>query len=318
MKISPVKRIWILFLLLCFGFAVTCQKKTPVKPEDKVIARVDGIVIVQRDLIRYYRSMVQTDSSEKNLPLSYGLKKALLEKLIEEKLLLRIAAREDLTIQPSEVNHLYEAISRDYGPAFSDYLKKLGMTPDNWKSQLRKDLLIEKVIRNHLRKVPPPTPEEIKTYYETHKKEFQVPMQYRFSQIVVPTLKVAEQILQKLKAGKDFAKLAKQYSISPEGKQGGDLGYWREDRLPEEFLPVRQMKIGEYSDMIHSPYGYHLLMLTGVRDARILSLKEAGPTIAWQLAQEKREAEKKRWLKSLKKQADIVVYDKALKKTTFH
>jgi parvulin-like peptidyl-prolyl isomerase len=78
------------------------------------------------------------------------------------------------------------------------------------------------------------------------------------------------------------------------------------------------MKIGEYSDMIHSPYGYHLLMLTGVRDARILSLKEAGPTIAWQLAQEKREAEKKRWLKSLKKQADIVVYDKALKKTTFH
>ncbi len=318
MKINPEKRIGIILLFLCLGLIVACQKKAPVSPKDKVIARVDGVPIVQRDLVRYYRSMVQTDPSEKDVTLPMGLKKALLEKLIEEKLLLQMAAKEGLKIDPDELDHLYEGTARDYGPALTDYLKKLGMTPNDWKGKLRQDLLIEKVIRYHLRKVASPTYGEIRTYYETHQKDFQIPMQYRFSQIVVPTLKAAEQVMQKLKAGGDFARLAKQYSISPEGKQGGDLGYWREDHLPEEFLSVRQMKIGEYSGIIHSPYGYHILLLTGVRDARDLTLKEAGPTIARRLEQEKRDAEKARWLKALKKKANIVIYEKVLKETTFH
>ena len=281
---------------------------------------MDGAEITGRDLARYYTTIVQpmkpNDAQKETVSLK--LKKSLLEELIEEKLLLRVAAKEGIQVKDGEVERLYKRTAEDYGKGFKSYLKRLNIKPDEWRASLRRDLLVERVINRHLQRVENPTNQEIKKYYHEHLREFQVPMQYRFSQIVVPTLKVAQRVQEKLKTGEDFSKLAKQYSIFPEGKRGGDLGYWREDRLPEEFALVRQMKVGGISDIMHTPYGYHILTLTGVRNARVLSLKEAGPRIARRLLQEKRGAEKARWVKELKKKALIVRYENVLKEMTFN
>ena len=312
--------ILILSLILFFMIVCSCQWGKEDQGKDRVVAKVEGKVITQRDLIRYYDTLVHpvrpANGQRETLPLSF--KKALLEKLIEESLLLRIATKEGIQVTPKEVDNLYHAIERDYGKNFRVYLKRLGVKPDEWKADLHRDLIIEKVLEHHLKEVEGPTRKEIQSYYDSHRKEFQIPMQFRFSQIVVPTLKVAKQIEEKLRNGAKFAKLARQYSISPEGKQGGDLGYWREDRLPEEFLIVRQMKLGEISGIIHSPYGYHILNLTGVREARQLSLKEAAPRIVRKLIQERREKEKTRWIRELKKKASIVLYERVLKGTIFN
>ena len=306
-------------MLFCF-LSVACEKGKNALWGNKVIAKVDGAEITGRDLIRYYDSIVQPQKSNggQSESVSLELKKSLLERLIEEKLLLRVAAKEGIQVNDEEVSKLYEGIAKDYGKDFNNYLKRLGVKPAEWRASLRRDLLIERVINRHLQRVENPTDQEIKKYYHEHLREFQVPMQYRFSQIVVPTLKAAQRVQEKLKAGEDFSKLAKQYSVFPEGKRGGDLGYWREDRLPEEFALVHHMKVGEVSDIIHTPYGYGLILLTDVRDARVLSLKEAGPRIARRLLQEKRGAEKARWVKGLKKKALIVRDENVLKEMAFN
>ncbi len=296
-------------------FVLSCGKDTQIFTKDKVIAKVDDTQITERDLARYYRTLVPS-SWEKNghkasVPLD--LKKSLLERLIEDKLLLMQAAKLDVTVSDEEVDRLYAGIAKDYGKDFEVYLKKLHLTPKEWKSALRQDLLIDKVIKRHMRTVQDVTREEIETYYKGHLDEFKIPIQYRMAQIVVPTRSLAEQILDKLKKGDKFKELAKRFSIFPEGKQGGDLGYWREDRLPEEFEIVRQMRVGETSGILHSPYGYHIVKLTGIKEAKVLSLREAGPKIAMKLRQERREKEKIRWLEELKKKAHIVRDFKVLK-----
>jgi len=306
----------LLTLVFLAFFTLSCDKKEGFFGKGKVIAKVGGTEITGRDLVKYYKTLVQPSrhNSQPDSPAPLDLKMSLLGKLIEDKLLLREAAKEGIQVSDEEINQVYKGIAEDYGKDFNDYLKRLHLKLDEWKTYLSHDLLIEKVIRQHLRSVGEVTTREIKDYYQSHLKEFQVPVQYRFSQIVVPTVKMAQKVRGKLLKGGDFPELAKQYSISPEGKRGGDMGYWREDRLPKEFMIVREMKVGEISKVLRSPYGYHIIMLTGAKDAKVLSLKEAGPQIARKLISAKREAEKDRWLKELNKRANVIIYKDVLKK----
>ena len=78
----------------------------------------------------------------------------------------------------------------------------------------------------------------------------------------------AEEVLQKLRDGGDFAKLAVTYSDSAEALKGGDLGWREQDRLPQLFLDaVGKIKPGQYTDIIRSPNGFHIVKLNGQRAA---------------------------------------------------
>ena len=62
---------------------------------------------------------------------------------------------------------------------------------------------------------------------------------------------------------KTFSGLAKEYSLGPEGIQGGDLGYFEAGQMPEEFDDVFKLKINKISDIIRTPYGFHLFKVVG-------------------------------------------------------
>ncbi len=313
-----VRRLIFFSLIFCLVF-FSCEKNPLPTEKNKIVAEVATIPITQHDLIKYYATIIPPTGpdSDQEKPVPFTLKKLLLEKLIEKELVLHVAVREGIRVTDEEVNNMYEKVAKDYGKNFTAFLAKLKIKPGKWKAALREDLIIQKVYRRHLQDVTPPNSKTIRAFYMTHQNAFRLPMQYRFSQIVVPALKMAEEIRKKLENGVDFSKLAREYSISSEGRNGGDLGYWREDRLPKEFTIVKQMKVGEVSDIIHTAYGYHLIMLKDVKDARQLSLNEATPRIVARLMQEKREAEKVRWLKELWDKSHIVIYKKALKETRF-
>lgn len=82
---------------------------------------------------------------------------------------------------------------------------------------------------------------------------------YRALQILVKTPETAEQVLQQLLAGADFGELARKYSIGPNAKKGGDLGYfYRGDFQPEFEEAIFKLKPGEISGIVKTSLGYHI------------------------------------------------------------
>lgn len=88
----------------------------------------------------------------------------------------------------------------------------------------------------------------------------------RASHILVPSEKLANKIMKKINAGKDFAQLAKKYSECPSGNNGGDLGFFSRGKMVPEFENAAfTMEIGQVSTPVKTQFGYHLIKVTAKR-----------------------------------------------------
>ena len=94
----------------------------------------------------------------------------------------------------------------------------------------------------------------------------QLATEVRASHILVKTENEANGLLGQIKAGKDFAELAKLHSECPSGKQGGDLGFFTRGRMVKEFEDAAfSMETGQVSEPVRTRFGYHLIKVTGKR-----------------------------------------------------
>ena len=85
----------------------------------------------------------------------------------------------------------------------------------------------------------------------------------------------AEQVLQEVKNGGDFAALAKQYNTDSTGERGGDLGWFgKEEMVPEFGQAAFSLKKGEiYPTLVESVYGYHLIRLDDRKTEKVKNAK---------------------------------------------
>jgi peptidyl-prolyl cis-trans isomerase C len=106
--------------------------------------------------------------------------------------------------------------------------------------------------------------------------------------IVVATEDEAKQIIEQLKKGADFAKLAAEKTTDPSGKSsGGDLGYFTEaDMVPEFSKMAFSLKPGEISPVpVHTQFGWHVIQVEDRRQSKPPSYEEVAPKIARDMAQ---------------------------------
>lgn len=155
---------------------------------------------------------------------------------------------------------------------------------------------------------------ELRSYYEAHKEDFRREGRVRALHIVVATEDEAREVLRRLEAGEDFGRVAREVSLSPDGKRGGDLGYFHPGDMPEEFEhALATLKKGELSPVVRSPYGYHILKLLDREGPSIPPFEEVRDGIATRLRMEKEGMVFRRWLESLKARSRIEINEEALK-----
>ncbi len=86
----------------------------------------------------------------------------------------------------------------------------------------------------------------------------------RCSHILVEKMSTAQEVLEKLKKGESFAKLAEQYSIDGSRKRGGDLGYFSRGQMVKPFEDAAfKLEVGQVSDIVKTQFGYHVIKRTG-------------------------------------------------------
>jgi len=224
--------------------------------ENKILAKVNGREITQSDVQMLYQNLgpnAQQYAGEE------GFKK-LVEQLVLEEMLQTEAAA--LNLQDSE-----------------EYKTQL--------ENLKKSLLAQYFVSTIMNSVEIEE-EEMKKFFDENKANFQKPDSVKASHILVDAEDKAKEILAEINGGMKFEEAAMKYSSCPSKSAGGSLGEFGKGQMVKEFEDaVYSMKIGEVSEPVKTQFGFHIIRLDELNEARELSFDEAKATIESQLKYQK-------------------------------
>ncbi|MEE8417608.1 MAG: peptidylprolyl isomerase [candidate division Zixibacteria bacterium] len=259
---------------------------------DRVVAVVDKEIILLSELeaqLQLYSIQTRTNLSDEAVRDS--LREEFLDRMIEDKVLLVEAERDtSINITNKEVD---EALTtqiqtiRSQFPsedAFQEQLRSEGLTlnglrdqyRDEVKNQILKDMLIQKRLAGVR-----VSSGEVKRFYDDNKASLpEKPAGVRLSHILLDAqpgqatrdslLQYVGLILQKVNDGEDFGLLAKTYSDDPSGSEGGDLGWFSRGEMVPEFEDAAfGLQPGQISDVVESPFGFHIIKGTGRKGDRV-------------------------------------------------
>ena len=157
------------------------------------------------------------------------------------------------------------------------------------------------------------TPQEVETRYQQNLAAYQTPEQVRASHILFKTegkdeaavRKLAETVLAKVKAGEDFAALAKQYSEDGSKDNGGDLDYFGRGAMVKEFDEVAfGQSVGQVSGLVKSQFGFHIIKTTDKRAPATRTLADVKGQLEDQIKFQKAQAEASRVADEVAKEID--------------
>jgi peptidyl-prolyl cis-trans isomerase C len=278
---------------------------------ENVLAQVNQEQITIDEFNLEFKELASNPGNEVKETDLRNLKEAYLDQMIERKVLVQEARRSGMKVSQEELNQAILEIKKDYpGEGFGEKLNLKGISLEEWETRLKEKLLAEKMIRSVSHYRGKIDEKEVRQYYETHRSSFQVKPKVRARQIIVSDGEEAIQILKRLKKGESFEKLATKKSLGPEKVNGGDLGYFSQGEKPAEFDQVFSMEVGAISDVIKSPYGYHIFKLEEKVEPREIPFDEAKSRILQNLSQKKGEEEYQKWLQGVKGKAKIKINQK--------
>jgi len=172
--------------------------------------------------------------------------------------------------------------------------------PEKYRLPEKRRVKYLAVDSNSLKNRVTATPEEIQALYEKNKSMFSTPEQVRASHILFKTegkdkeavRKQAEAVLAKVKAGGDFAALAKQYSEDSSKDNGGDLDYFGRGRMVKEFEDAAwALEKGQTSGLVESQFGFHIIKLTDHKPAMTRTFEQVRGQLEDQIKGQKAQAE---------------------------
>jgi peptidyl-prolyl cis-trans isomerase C len=297
-----------------------CRTESASALDGEVAALVNGEIISRADLAKELaRDLEWLDPAEPLSPEQLEpYRRALLESMIDRALLLQAARKLNLSAAPEEVDRRILRISSDYPAAgFDAALARSKLSAPELRRRTAELLMIEKLFDEHVYPRVAVGEEEIRQYYEQHQAQFEIPEQVRVAQIVVRSLDEARRLQQYLRQGKKFAELARRYSVSPDARVGGDLGFFPRDVMPPSFDEVAfRLAVGQVSDVVATEYGYHLFKVLERRRAEKRGLDEVRGEVEQKLLELKRAEAQKIYLANLKGAGQIQVNEPVLQAVT--
>ncbi len=304
-------------LLVVAALVLTaCPEKARPKKDANAVATINGEVVskgeFEVELSRELQAMegVPPRTPEQTEP----FKQALLETLIERTVLLQAAKAAQVTVTPDEVDRRVLALASEYpAESFDAALAQGQTTRTELERKTREQLIIEKLFDKEVYARVAVTEDQLRRFFDEHTAEFSEPEQVRASQIVVKGLDEAKKLQQQLWAGKKFPDLARRYSLGPEARVGGDLGFFPRGVMPPQFDEVLfKLPVGQVSEVVSTDYGFHLFKVMEKKAARKRELAEVRGLIEKRLLGELREKAQKDYVKSLRAGAVVAVNSEAL------
>ncbi len=315
MKRENIKNILGLSLVFFLaGLWMGCGSNETVEEENgaDVVAIVNKEVITREDFQsemkwskRKYR-IKKNDILEPNQ--NIWLKFNILNELIQKSLLRQEAVRQGIKVSSGEFEKYLDQSKEGYKEnTFQRVLDIEEISRFQWEDKLKANLLIKKLIEEVINRKVEIKEEELSSYFKQHREEFQKGEQIRTLHIMVETEDEARRISKLIRKGKSFSELAKQHSRSPEGKTGGDMGYYETGRMPKWFDDVFKLKVNKVSDIIRTPFGLHIFKVVDKKPERKMSFDESKKQIHTILLREAQEQAFHKWVEEIKLKSEIII-----------
>ena len=234
--------------------------------------------------------------------------KQVLTQMVQQSLIDQYAKDQKVDISDADVAKKENDIKSKYPPGqFDAILKQQGLTETDVQNILRQQLVIEKAVAPQVHV----TDADIKAYFDKNHTTLDKPAQVRARHILVADEKTADAVEAKLKAGGNFADLAKQYSTDPSTKdKGGELGFFGKGQMVPAFQTAAfALPVGATSAPVKSPFGWHIINVEEKKPATIATLASATPQIKDQLTQQQTQQQIPVFLQGLRAKANITVND---------
>jgi peptidyl-prolyl cis-trans isomerase SurA len=323
-----------LLSLLVFALFLPLVADTVV---EEIIARVNSDIITRNDYERAKEQLLNEDKEKFGAEADSHFQqdeKNVLRDMIDQDLLVQKGKELGITADTELIKKLDEMRKQMHLDSMDDLEKaaaEQGVSFEDFKQNLRNQIITQEVIGKEVGSKMQITQTEEQAYYDAHKQELQQPEQVRLSEIMISTTpkpapgadpksvaaemtpaeldaakQKAQQLLDEIRKGTDFASVAKKSSDGPTAAEGGDLGYFKRGTLAKELEDITfNMKPGEVSDVIRTKQGFVILKVTEHQQAGIPPLKQVESQVQDAIYYQKLEPALRSYLTKLREDAFI-------------
>jgi peptidyl-prolyl cis-trans isomerase SurA len=294
---------------------------------NRVVAVVGEDVVTALDLDKLVKSMEaqlgRIDNPAEAAARKKQMRKVALERLIEDRIFQQEVKRQKIGVSQAEIDRYIERIkSRNQisEKQFAAHLSRRGLTPDEYKAELKKDILKQKLIQRAVKQQVVISDDQVQEYYKKHITEYgnldEVRIRALF--LTVPddagmdarevVLKQAENLRAQAVEKKNLAELATKHSQGPGADKGGALEpVSSKDMVPAMRQALGQMKPGDISKVLTIPGGFVFFELIGKAGDNVLAFKEVSNQIREKLESEALENKFQTWMDELRKKTFVQV-----------
>ena len=304
------------------GAPAEAVKPVPEKLPD-VIARVNGESVSRKEFEDYVQNLEGRAGGPIPAEQRDRIYRGLIDQLVGYKLLLQEAKARKLVVPDADVDAKIAEVKRQF-PSEDLFMQTLidrKLSLDQMKADARRDIAISKLIEGEIASKVALKPSQVEDFYKNNPEQFQQPEQVRASHILITvpenadaTAKAqakakAQKVLNDVKAGKDFAALAREHSQDPGSKvNGGDLGFFAQGQMVGPFNDVAfSLKPGATSDLVETQFGFHIIRVAERKPARTVPLEEVRTRLEQYLQNQNRETEADAFVKSLRSKAKVEI-----------
>jgi peptidyl-prolyl cis-trans isomerase SurA len=314
------------FLRLCFTIVCLTAWLGVVRAEtlDRIVAVVNGDIILYSELQEQVRLLTKTspDLKIEDPARRAQVEREVLQEMIRNRLADQEIRRLKIVVTARELDEAVDAIKREnrFTDAQFDYvIQQQGQTREQFRQGIKKDMERSRLVDRVLKSKTIITPEQVDAYLTSEGSG--LAEKRRLAIIFLPypegadtkqteeTDKLARDVMNRLKGGTEFAKLAREYSKGPAVGDGGDLGYIGTDELsPQIEAATRALKPGEVTDLIKTPAGYFILkVIDTIREKQANVDSNAREKAQRQLLQIEMNRKFQEWVRNLESRAFIQI-----------
>jgi peptidyl-prolyl cis-trans isomerase SurA len=326
----PGVRRWLVLFICLVAVLVTGSHGYAQQPVvvDRIVAVVNNDIITLFDLERALRPFAQNIKAlryppEKARQMLFQVRKDMLNQLIDAKLADQEIKRNQIAVSEQEINGTIERLkeSRSFtDEQLREGLSQQGMTMEEYRKQIKEQILRSKLINREVKSKIVITKEDINAYYDSHQEKYAGEKKYHLWNIFIKlpvdvgaaekisASRQMQSIHDRLVQGASFETLVQELAESNGPVHGADLGLFRLRELSRQLLAaVKQIKAGEFSAVLDTDFGYQIIFIQKIQETPPEPIEEVESQISQLLYNEFVDNKYQEWLEALRSQAVIKI-----------